>query len=97
MFLARFMAGVLAGVVSHQTDHIITALEAQNENGATWYRLSRYGIGYTVAMLVLWIMVGAERKLGRDDVVATGFLAGVSTGIGVIIGYVLDAMLKGKE
>lgn len=97
MFLARFMAGVIAGVVSHQTDHLITALETRNEDGAVWYRLSRYGIGYTVAMLVLWVMIGPERKLGRDDAASMGFLAGVATGIGVILGYVLDVVFRRDE
>ncbi len=81
------IAGVAAGLVAHQTDHIFKRLEA-GETPPSWLLLSRYGIGYLTALSIHTLMAGEQNS--RRDVGLLGLAAGVVVGLGVAAGHLLD-------
>jgi hypothetical protein len=79
---------VLAGIVSHQSNHILRKWQ-RNGTGEAWVNLSRMGIG-VVAVLPIYALIrgNSGEELKRD---VTAYLSAFSSfGIGVAVGYLLD-------
>lgn len=82
------VAGLLAGIAAHQTDHIVKDWPSQ------WEMLSRYVIGgLTVIMSFVLIMSHLNRATLRDSLLALcGAFA--SVGVGVAVGRWFDGAIK---
>jgi hypothetical protein len=88
----KLLTGVAAGLLSHQLDHVFKHLE-RNNTPPDWLLLSRYGIGYLTAVGVLVYM--AEEDNTRRDVGLLSLAAGVSVGLGVVAGRMIDYAIDG--
>lgn len=87
----KFITGVAAGLLAHQTNHIFKLLESRH-TPPDWILLARYGVGYLTAVGVLAHM--AEDTNTRRDVALLSLAAGVSVGCGVSVGRLIDYLLE---
>lgn len=88
----KLLTGIAAGLLAHQLDHIFQHLE-RNNTPPDWLLLSRYGVGYLTAVAVLVYM--SDDTNTRRDVGLLSLAAGVSVGLGVVAGRMIDYVGEG--
>jgi hypothetical protein len=86
--MVDIIVGLSAGLIAHQTDYIFKRLE-RGKTPPSWLLLSRYGVGYLAALAVQSVMA-AEEGNSRREVALTGLAAGVTVGLGVAAGHLID-------
>ena len=89
--MMKFITGIAAGLLAHQTNHIFKLMEAHH-TPPDWTLLARYGVGYLTAVGVLSHM--AEDTNTRRDVSLLALAAGVAVGVGVAAGRLIDYLLE---
>jgi hypothetical protein len=87
----KFITGIAAGLLAHQTNHIFRLLESHN-TPPDWILLARYGVGYLTTVGILSHM--AEDTNTQRDVALLALAAGVSVGVGVAAGRMIDYLLE---
>lgn len=86
--MVDIIVGLATGLIAHQTDYLFKRLEA-GKTPPAWLLLSRYGVGYLAALTVQGVMAEKENNT-RRDVMLLGLAAGVSVGLGVAAGHMID-------
>ena len=81
------LLGMAVGILAHQTDGLFKRME-RGHTPPSWLLMSRYGVGYLAALAVQGVMV--EETNSRRDFVLLGLAAGVTVGLGVAAGHLLD-------
>lgn len=94
MVIFEILAGVILGIIGHQSDRVIKLWEKRGTARA-WTNLTRYYIGITMGMILYPIFrrgtyYGQEAK---DDIRAY-LVTFYTLGIGVLVGYLYDDYIK---
>lgn len=92
------LKGTVVGLFAHQTNRVIE--EWETRVNPPWTRLARYAIGFLSVLPVGMVMFrhlwrpGMEEDESVDLFAAATISAGVSYGVGVATGYLLDGLLE---
>jgi hypothetical protein len=98
MVLIKLLKGTAVGLAAHQSNRVIE--EWEGRVNPPWTRLARYTVGFLSALPVGVLMF---RHLYRSDMTAdeaadtftvATLAAGVSYGVGVAVGYLIDGLLE---
>lgn len=85
----RFLAPLLAGLASHQTNGFFERWEAQGTPGA-WIRLARYAVGTIFLLPSFVLLINGDR---RKKTLAQVYMTNATLfGAGVGLGYVVDEL-----